>query len=196
MTNSTLSPRGPKAARKEFRANAKARGISFAEAAQARNLLPKPKTSIARGEGRRTHGKMAETYWNGHIFVDAGSGPEDDHKFFCPDCAFARCEYQPSYLMGADGQPGELSTTVLPSLMDIAKPAKPRGVAKDFEVVDPVSRVLVWEDEWQSNAGPSTLEDDELWEEWDEVYQEDDASVQEDRLSYAEALKVDSSTGT
>ncbi|GLB43239.1 hypothetical protein LshimejAT787_1301400 [Lyophyllum shimeji] len=43
-------------AKKVFRANAKAQGVTFKEAVEARNLLPKEKTPIAPGMGRRAHG--------------------------------------------------------------------------------------------------------------------------------------------
>ncbi|KAG5721255.1 hypothetical protein E4T56_gene2467 [Termitomyces sp. T112] len=175
MTRSVLSPRGPEVAKKQFRANAKAAGLTFRAAAEARNLLPKPKPSIAPGMGRRTHGKMNETYWNGRAFVHVGDDAED--HILCPssaDCKLCNFEFEPPRKMGADGLGQESQDLVLASLLDIAKPAKRKGVTKNFEVVDSVTRVIALEhDVWQDDVGRS-LDNDELWEEWDEAYREYD----------------------
>ncbi|KAM5546171.1 hypothetical protein V8D89_000297 [Ganoderma adspersum] len=50
-------------------------------------------------------------------------------------------------------------------ILDIAKPAKPRGPAKEYEVVETVRRVIA-------------LEDDEGWEEW-EIGSEDELEYDE-----------------
>nr|VWP01206.1 G protein beta subunit Gib2 [Ganoderma boninense] len=50
-------------------------------------------------------------------------------------------------------------------ILDIAKPAKPRGPAKEYEVVQTVRRVIA-------------LEDDDAWEEW-EIGSEDEFEVDE-----------------
>ncbi|KAI1786350.1 hypothetical protein LXA43DRAFT_1085489 [Ganoderma leucocontextum] len=50
-------------------------------------------------------------------------------------------------------------------ILDIAKPAKPRGAAKEYEVVETVRRVIA-------------LEDDDKWEEW-EIGSEDELESDE-----------------
>ncbi|KAG6860108.1 hypothetical protein C0995_015608 [Termitomyces sp. Mi166 len=173
MTRSVLSPRGPEAAKKQFRANAKAAGMTFRAAAE-RNLLPKPKPSVAPGMGRRTHGKMDQTYWNGRAFVNVGDDVED-HLVSSdgPDCELCNLEFEPPWVMGGDGLGRE--PHILASLLDIAKPARPKGIAKDFEVVESVTRVITFEDDvWKDDASRS-LDDEDLWEEWDEAYREYDA---------------------
>ncbi|KAI0827261.1 hypothetical protein BC628DRAFT_1418396 [Trametes gibbosa] len=71
-------------------------------------------------------------------------------------------------------------------IMDIAKPMKLRGVSKEFEVVDTVSRVIVLEEdqtiEWTGRIG-ADLELDE-WEVLDQT------DVQQGTGSYAELIQL------
>ncbi|KAG6865068.1 hypothetical protein C0991_005343 [Blastosporella zonata] len=175
MTRSALSPRGPEVAKKQFRANAKAQGLTFRAAAEARNLLPKPKAPVAPGMGRRTHGKMDHLYWNGRSFVVVGDGVED--PCYCNIC---NVEFEPPYVMGSDGT--EPPEPVLDSLLAIARPVKPKGVARNFEIVDSVTRVIALEDDtWWQDKSSLTQGENELWEEWDEAYQECDFGEESER---------------
>jgi len=171
MTRSALSPRSPEVAKKIFRAKAKAHGLTFRAAAEARNLIPKPKDPVAPGMGRRTHASMDQTYWNGRAFVCGGNDTVDGP--YCvegPDCDVCAVENMPPYVLDDRGQAP--TSHVLSSLLDIAKPAKAKGVAKEFEVVDSVTRVIAFEDEeGPAEWGYEAMHDFD-WEEWDKVYEE------------------------
>ncbi|KZP03320.1 hypothetical protein FIBSPDRAFT_489786 [Athelia psychrophila] len=63
---------------------------------------------------------------------------------------------------------GTRPMTVL--LSDIARPAKQRGVAKDFEIVDSLQRVIV-EDDFEEDFDYSPSPADEDWELYDEEWE-------------------------
>jgi len=67
------------------------------------------------------------------------------------------------------------------SLLDIARPAKQKGIAKDFEVVQKVRNVVVLEDDLENPLG-YRWEDDE-WDEWEQIY------YTTEKKSYSSALK-------
>jgi len=68
------------------------------------------------------------------------------------------------------------------SLVDIARPAKRKGAAKDFEVVQTVQNVVVLEDEFESLGGYE-WEDDE----WEQIF--DERHSAEERTSYSSVLR-------
>ncbi|KAF5373494.1 hypothetical protein D9615_009431 [Tricholomella constricta] len=166
MTRSAKSPRGPEVAKKVFRANAKAQGLTFRAAAEARKKLQKPK-EVAPGMGRRAHGTMTETYWNGREFIHIDHESEDT-----PGYEICNAEYKrPLYVSGEDGQAP--CAPVLASLLDIARPAKAKGIAKEFEMVDSVAKVIAFEDEEEWPVGHGYENEDEIdWDEWGEAYEE------------------------
>ncbi|KAG6909676.1 hypothetical protein DXG01_016083 [Tephrocybe rancida] len=171
MTRSALSPHGPEIAKK---------------------------VPIAPGMGRRTHGsRMEQSYWNGRAFVIVGDdidNPLDPDVCVMdgPNCEICAIEDEPPYVLGNDGLGREPPAPVLSSLLDIAKPAKPKGIAKDFEVVDSVTRIIAFEDDAWEDYSSLTQGDDDFWEEWDDVYQEPDI-VKEKKLSYSAIVGKDSS---
>ncbi|KAF8064846.1 hypothetical protein FPV67DRAFT_1500396 [Lyophyllum atratum] len=185
MTRSALSPHSRAVAKKMFRANAKARGLTFRAAAEERNEVPKQKDPIAPGMGRRTHAKMDQTYWNGRAFVQNGDDTiESPYCVEGPDCDVCAYEYMPPYVTDDRGQAPDSPTLI--SLLDIAKPAKAKGLAKEFEVVDSVTRVIAFEDdEWPDDWGYQ--EDDIDWEEWNEAYEEV-AQASKKQVSYSDVV--------
>lgn len=76
---------------------------------------------------------------------------------------------------------------ILESLIDIARPARKRGVAEEFEFVPGVRRTLVVDDRYEYDSDEewfeAKLEDDE----WEEIY--DDERENRKCKSYAAALK-------
>ncbi|KAF9077324.1 hypothetical protein BDP27DRAFT_1312202 [Rhodocollybia butyracea] len=72
-------------------------------------------------------------------------------------------------------------------ILDIAKPAKPKGIAKDFEVVEGVRKVIFLDDE--GDWGRFSEEDE--WEEWEKIYSDSETSdVQEvKRPAYSTVLQ-------
>jgi len=84
-----------------------------------------------------------------------------------------------------DTQNTRRHTDMTISLLDIARPAKQKGVAKDFEVVQTVRNVIVLEDEFESLVG-FQWEDDNEWEQWEEVY---DGRHAEQARSYSSVLR-------
>ncbi|KAG5634579.1 hypothetical protein H0H81_001487 [Sphagnurus paluster] len=171
MTRSILSARGPEAAKKTFRAQAKAQGLTFRAAAELRNSLPKQKDPIAPGMGRRTHGNggvgFGDSYWDGRARVWVGGLAYDDEDNEDPTAGL----YSDSE-MEVHSQEGHWTQTrVVVSLLDIAKPkrTKAKGVARDFEMIDSVPRVLTLGDEW---ADLDEKDEDIDWAEWDQAYGE------------------------
>ncbi|GLB39508.1 hypothetical protein LshimejAT787_0700180 [Lyophyllum shimeji] len=187
MTRSAVSPQSPQVAKKIFRANAKAQGLTFRAAAEARDLLPKTKDPIAPGMGRRSHASMAQTYWNGRAFVMSGDNTVDSpHCTEGPDCDVCAFEYMPPYVSDDRGQ--EPTSHILESLFDIAKPAKAKGVAKDFEIVESVRRVIAVDDEEWPGDWEDEVQDDFDWEEWEEAYEEG-KPASETETSYSAVVK-------
>ncbi|OSD01030.1 hypothetical protein PYCCODRAFT_1436812 [Trametes coccinea BRFM310] len=72
-------------------------------------------------------------------------------------------------------------------IMDIAKPMKPRGVAKDFEMLDTVRRVIAL-DEDQRAEWMDDQEEDLALQEWESLEWES-ASGHEHKASYAAKLR-------
>jgi len=129
--------------------------------------------------GRRTHGNDVGTVWNGVAYVGIPEFEEEgsDCDSDCPCWNFAhRHEGSP---VNAEGSAP--TTPIFSSLLDIAKPAKLKGVAKEFEIVDRVKNVIVLQEE-QGGLGE--------WEEWEDVY-EDEARPELNvvRLTYSSVLK-------
>ncbi|KAI0357697.1 hypothetical protein OH77DRAFT_1435498 [Trametes cingulata] len=73
-------------------------------------------------------------------------------------------------------------------IMDIAKPMKPRGTAKEFEIVDTVRRVIALEDEEESMDWTGRIEDDVELDEW-ETLDVEDVVGRGIAQSYAEVLR-------
>ncbi|KIL66534.1 hypothetical protein M378DRAFT_160512 [Amanita muscaria Koide BX008] len=70
--------------------------------------------------------------------------------------------------------------------MDFARPAKPRGVKKEFEVVDKLPSVIALDEEsWESyNSDDWNLPEDM----WEEVFAEGSAGVAS-RKTFADVLR-------
>jgi len=105
---------------------------------------------------------------NGTTYIDLGEyadgnpvcGVDED----CEWCAVSHTQDA----FNADGQ--ALETPSLPSLLDVAKPAKVKGIAKDFEVIESVKKVIAlndveekheefrWEDDWEDVYGAEGAE--------------------------------------
>ncbi|KAG6909675.1 hypothetical protein DXG01_016082 [Tephrocybe rancida] len=176
--------------------NANARRVIFKEAAEARNHLPN-KAPVAPGMGRRVHGihgTMEQTYWiRGRPFLidkDVEIYPIDYESPYC-ECEMCCFEFEPPYMYGNDGEAHiGPSSPVLDSLLDIAQPAKPKGVAKDFEVVDSVTRVIAFEDDGcKDDSSLSWGDDDDFWDEWIDAYRERDEVRKEKKPSYSAIVK-------
>ncbi|KAL0945798.1 hypothetical protein HGRIS_012085 [Hohenbuehelia grisea] len=139
---------------------------------------PKEAKSANAGTTRRNPGRMDGRMWNGASFmcplkVDDEDLSEDDEGGL-PDW----CDYEP---------PVETEPHVI-ELLDIAREAKPKGVAKEFEVVSPLDRVIVLEDGWQCDwqSESESDGDNEALDGWDELYDEFPSLP---RTSYSSVVK-------
>jgi len=185
MTRSEQSPRSPSVAKKAFRTQAKEAGVSYREAVTARNeMLATKKVPKAAGVVRRNPGRMDGMRWNGDSFicvanVDGDNAPQLEDEVL-QDARHA--------LAGAERTPANKRPAVLASLLDIAKPAKAKGVAKQFEVVDAVSKIIALDDDdAQTECWELDIERDE---EWEDLYEsEEEESDGSDRQTYAAALR-------
>jgi len=176
MTRSEQSSYSPNAAKKVFKANAKNAGMSIEVAIKTRaDLLATKKIPKPVGNIRRNPGRMDGVSWNGSSFicaqkVDDGTPPReedvDDHATDFDDTTREQTT----------------DNRMVVSLLDIARPVKPKGVAKEFEIVDGVQRVIALEDE------DEVTEHSELGvdEEWEEIY--GDSHLRE-RISYSAVLR-------
>jgi hypothetical protein len=116
---------------------------------------------------------MDGTQWNGSAFI---SGPKvDDGELFVheEDVYDFKTDFTDTH-----DTSHHTDTTI--SLLDIARPAKPKGVAKHFEVVQKVRDVIVLEDDFEGLE--HQWEDDE----WDQIYEERHA---EEPRSYSSVLR-------
>ncbi|KAI0366572.1 hypothetical protein BV20DRAFT_951976 [Pilatotrama ljubarskyi] len=73
-------------------------------------------------------------------------------------------------------------------IMDIAKPMKPRGAAKEFEIVDTVRRVLALEDQEKMMDWAGRIEDDFELDEW-ETLDFEEIVGRKGAQSYADVLR-------
>ncbi|RDB17254.1 hypothetical protein Hypma_001974 [Hypsizygus marmoreus] len=209
MTRSALSPYSPEVAKKAFRAKAKSQGLTFAAAAEARkkqgqkvrfpSLADSKLTDgykLYPGMGRRNPGRMDGVQWNGSAFicanhVDGALVGEYTERPWESDGAAERADL-PAGLRVIPTVDEYRQPHVLSSLLDIAKPAKAKGVAKEFEVIDPLPHVVVLLDEEVSESLQFPDEDDEWRDDegtlWDEIKGTGSVDVRE-RHSYSAAVK-------
>ncbi|KAG7100213.1 hypothetical protein E1B28_001988 [Marasmius oreades] len=171
MTRSNVSQYSPKVAKKAFRAAAKDAGMRYVDAIQVRKEAQSNLKTLSTKVGvvRRNPGRMDGVRWNGDSFV-CPLHVDSDLSVFGGSEDELECEYDDSYEFDnkrSEEKMKTVSETVC--LMDIAKPMKVKGIAKDFEVLQTVRRVIALEDE---------LENEE-WEmtsctgsEWDEVIED------------------------
>ncbi|KAJ7183950.1 hypothetical protein C8R46DRAFT_1344600 [Mycena filopes] len=207
MTRSELSAHSPRVVRKAFRAQASSAGLTYraaiaatkAQAAEDGKKIEKPVGII-----RRNPGRMDGVRWNGDSFVsppavDGDAGAWDDD------------EREPSAATDERRAPTE---PMVVSLLDIARPAKRRGVAKKYVVLPTIRRVMDLEDsddvhseqweQWEAGSDAWDAQSEqwdtqsEQWEipagdygaeEWEELYGE--KSEQAVVRSYSSALRAD-----
>ncbi|KAJ6472846.1 hypothetical protein C8R47DRAFT_1145587 [Mycena vitilis] len=157
MTRSAVSAHSPRVLRKAFRAEAASKGLSFKQAIvanKAKDAAEGKKIEKPVGIIRRNPGRMDGVQWNGDSFVCArqvdGDGPRG-HDFG----AWEEDDSIVSDEKRADNTP------MVISLFDIARPAKRRGVARKYEVLPTIPRVIELEDDATS----------EQWEQWDDAWE-------------------------
>ncbi|KAF7326794.1 hypothetical protein MSAN_02498900 [Mycena sanguinolenta] len=137
MTRSELSPHSPRVVRKAFRAEAASKGLSFKEAilsAKATAAAEGKKVEKPVGIVRRNPGRMDGVQWNGDSFVCARQVDGDTPNVEVEDEG-TRTE------AGSDEQRPRGEPMVI-SLLDIARPAKRRGLAKKYQIVPRIGRVI------------------------------------------------------
>jgi hypothetical protein len=100
---------------------------------------------------RRNPGRMDGVQWRGASFTcpnrvdDSHERPDSPYDDDDDESDF-EVDFEPSQRGVHSNQTLEARVYTI-SLMDIAKPAKPRGIAKQFEVIDSVPRVIALDDE-------------------------------------------------
>ncbi|KAJ7451284.1 hypothetical protein B0H11DRAFT_316018 [Mycena galericulata] len=208
MTRSELSPHSPQVVRKAFRAQAKSAGLSYRAAIVATKVKAAEegkKVERTVGIVRRNPGRMDGVQWNGDSFVCARQVDGDVSRVH--DVVAVDAEEQDDELL-FEQRPQEGRLVV--SLLDIARPAKRRGVAKKYEVLPTVRRVIELDgdnthsEQWEQWEGRSEAWDtqseqwesqSEQWEipagdygaeEWEELYGE---KFEREARSYSEALR-------
>ncbi|KAJ7605115.1 hypothetical protein DFH06DRAFT_1253263 [Mycena polygramma] len=185
MTRSAVSAHSPRVVRKAFRAEAASKGLSYKEAIvanKAKDAAEGKKIEKPVGIIRRNPGRMDGVQWNGDSFVCArqvdGDGPRaHDVGAWEEDDSVVSDEKR------ADDTP------MVISLLDIARPAKRRGVARKYEVLPTIPRVIELEDDatseqWEQwEAGSDVWEvQSEQWENQSDVWEipaSDDAAEEE-----------------
>lgn len=165
----------PQVEKKAFRSKAAEANIPFRVAAgkrtqvlAAHKIYPRNRTTV-HGSYSRVDG----TYWNNMALtcvrkthgVLLGDFVEDDVVTGCPLCE----EERRRHCATSSGEGSPPRTVILDSLLDIAKPAKLKGLAKEFEIVACPPRVIalpefdssqdseVWEEDW-------TSDDEDCWQ--------------------------------
>ncbi|KAF8652867.1 hypothetical protein AX16_004116 [Volvariella volvacea WC 439] len=180
MTRTQLSTYSPKVAKKAFREELKQRNLTYRQGMEMRAQEEKEKTKrlYPIGTARRNPGRMDGVQWNGQSFVsprqvngdvdDLEHDEELERYLYKRDSSRAESK-MPDYLPREE----EASRHVI-SLWDIAKPAKPRGSNKDYEVVRGVRQVIALDDDNESFAFGSELDYVEDWDEddWESLFNE------------------------
>lgn len=187
MTRSILSAKHPKLAKKAFRAEAKAQGLKFAEACELRAKERSAEKFLQpQGLRRRNYGRMDGTHWNGKTFIcPAQVDAAYSGTYNICDCeSCLRMEAHEDYW--PDEEKAPVTATI--SLLDIAKPAKVKGVAKEFEVIDRLPRVIALQDDEDAY---STLDWDTESEAWENMYDSESEMSEADfsKVSYATVLQ-------
>ncbi|KAE9396712.1 hypothetical protein BT96DRAFT_996486 [Gymnopus androsaceus JB14] len=163
MTRSSQTKYSPQATKKAWKRTCLAAGMSHSDAVIVScSSIPGKKVSAT---DRRNPGRMDGVRWNADSFIC----PENVDGFESYDDSSDSEEEVYDDAMSGDSRQREQAAHVV-SLLDIAKPAKPKGIAKDFEVVKGVRRVIFLEDEkdWETFSQEQV---DEEWEEWEEIYE-------------------------
>ncbi|KAJ7093513.1 hypothetical protein C8R44DRAFT_890733 [Mycena epipterygia] len=208
MTRSELSAHSPRVVRKAFRAQASSAGLSYRAAiaaTKAKDAEDGKKVERPTGLIRRNPGRMDGVQWNGDSFVCARQVDGDVTRPL--DVGAWDAEDQENTPGSEERGPQE---RMVVSLLDIARPAKRRGVAKKYEVLPTIRRVIELEDDagseqWEQWESGSDIWDtqserweiqSEQWEipardfaadEWEELY----AHKLEEPRSYSSALRGD-----
>ncbi|KAJ6601726.1 hypothetical protein DFH09DRAFT_1301926 [Mycena vulgaris] len=158
MTRSELSVHSPRVVRKAFRADAKSSGLSYRAAiaaTKAREAEEGKKVEKPLGIVRRNPGRMDGVQWNGDSFVCARQVDGDLSRVHDVGAWDAE-DHESGPLPEEQGR----EERMVVSLLDMARPAKRRGVAKKYEVLPTIRRVIELEDD-------STSEQWEQWEQWE-----------------------------
>ncbi|CAK5284807.1 unnamed protein product [Mycena citricolor] len=206
MTRSALSENSPRVVRKAFRAQAKSQGQSFRAAilAQKARAAEDGKKVEYPDAGRRNPGRMDGMRWNGDSFV---SPPQVDGEEVSSDLEDDGASEWAAGVADGKRAEGSLPQPMVVSLLDIARPAKPRGGKKhravnvvEDDAVSVYAESELWE-EWDAHSEGWEVQS-ELWEipegeytadEWEELYEGNahppDKPIATPRLSYASALR-------
>jgi hypothetical protein len=126
---------------------------------------------------RRNPGRMDGLRWNGSSFICSSSIDARTTYDIIDDCDIGEWD------VDLEEQEEKLSNaTFSVSLLDIARPAKPRGIAKHFEVVERLPRVIALEET-----------DDFGWEkedeDWEDLYGDEWLPLQKQRRAYSDIVR-------
>ncbi|KAJ3967802.1 hypothetical protein EV361DRAFT_928936 [Lentinula raphanica] len=174
MARSSQTKHNPRAMKKALKRTCLDAGMSRDEAVRiSLSCLPTPRVS---GTTRRNPGRMDGVQWKADSFIcpEHIDGPDsicglDEALGESGDGSFEEDE---------DSSVNERSHII--SLLDIAKPAKPKGIKKEYEVVDNLRQVIFLDEELS-----------EQWEDWEEIDKltRDEREIKKPTLSYAAALQ-------
>ncbi|KAJ7778016.1 hypothetical protein DFH07DRAFT_1056340 [Mycena maculata] len=191
MTRSELSPHSPRVVRKAFRAQANSAGLSFRAAIVATKAKEAEAGKVERPAGivRRNPGRMDGVQWNGDSFVCARQVDGDVSRRH--DGSWDAEEHVNELRDG-----GPCDDRVVVSLMDIARPAKRRGVAKKFEVLPTIRRVIEVDDDAQSEQWEEWEAESDAWEMMSEQWESQseafgDYGAEEQEELYGEKIELD-----
>jgi len=176
MTKSAHKVTPRRAAFNKFvRQKAHQEGILF-NAALGKTLLPAGIKAYYSSEHHdRQHPGRRDMKWNSKAFISGSN--VDDGELFLRDEDVYDFKIDFNLIDSYDTSHTTHHTDMKVSLLDIARPAKQKGVAKDFEIVQRVRNVIVLEDDGLEYQ----WEDDE----WEQIY--DERLVEEQ--SYSSVLR-------
>ncbi|KAJ4473161.1 hypothetical protein J3R30DRAFT_3515299 [Lentinula aciculospora] len=174
MTRSLQAKYCPRIVKKTLKRTCLDAGMARNDAEEVSlSCLPAPRAS---GTTRRNPGRMDGVQWKSNSFICPehvdGSEPYDDETY--------EVEKGHSEEDLTNDERRESSERLhIISLLDIARPAKSKGPAKEYEIVKSVRQVIFLDDE------PSYL-----GEEWEDIQEfNDDARETQQQLTYAAVLQ-------
>ncbi|KAF9531269.1 hypothetical protein CPB83DRAFT_849669 [Crepidotus variabilis] len=187
MTRSQKAPSRREQFNKSVRAKAQSEGTTFRDAATKKKaaLKEKPEGAPSTETERRNPGRSDGDRWKGSQFI-TGKQIGDQHSEFYD----SEDDQNELYDNTSDLKGG---SAPMVNILDLAKPAKRRGVAKHFELIPKTKRVLSLASTHEgddfdlvSNESTSWLDDD-TWEDLDNLYDHD--AREEAMVTYSDVLR-------
>ncbi|KAJ3987856.1 hypothetical protein F5890DRAFT_1495205 [Lentinula detonsa] len=179
MTRSSQTKYSPRAMKKALKRTCLDAGMSRNDTVKVSlSCLPVPKVT---GTTRRNPGRMDGVRWKSDSFIcpEHVDGPELRHSVDEADMVEEEVYFDANTSSDESSQTSGRMHVV--SLFDIAKPAKCKGIEKEYEMVEKMREIIFLDEE--------LYEIEEQWEDWEEIHGWTDSEMKTQKPTYAAALQ-------